>query len=500
MSEVREFTFIYILSELITKKCIYYLIFSVCGFNNERVLGKLEDTNLAAVEDYIRNDLPKVLENFAKEEKVLNSIEKSFFFSTKYAQNMADFKFMEGEKILIKEIVKHVKNSSPIANATKKKIKDDQKTIKTVLGQIFGEMPNGESLGESQKEENEIKEIKEKLELLVAKTTEEYKTKSSVEQIHETRIDLDVSSLDNIKAKITCAFCENSVNVSCKANGSWILSNLRRHFDQYCPQMQQQKKQEMQNKIVTSTDNDFEVNNQDAPPINEHKLFKAQITLQCVKMTNTVLQNEESSDDCECEITPKLIAQIKVCKIPADGDCLIGAAVHQIYHVKVNSDDYKNHVIQLRKNIVNHIRDNMQLYERDLMNRIYTKYAKKEIKSTDEACQKFLNGYLSQPGHWCGSESMKAISELFKTNIVIFSERGEVYFGYPFDSSFKNVLMFSYRLSSQVNSSEQIVERNHYDSVIKLDDSVIEMCSFHLLLKCAKLSSLNKIDDVINLE
>lgn len=467
----------------------HFPIFSVCGFNNEKVLGKMEDANLIAVETYIRGDLPKILENFAKEGKELSPIQKSFLFSSKYALNMTDFKFMEGEKMLIKEIVHHVKNSSA---AARQKVKDDRKgTIVTSIGLIFGE-----HLEESQ---NKNEAAKEKLESLVAKMTETYKVKyPSFVEIHESRIDLDVSSLDNIKAKVTCAFCENHVNISCKKSGTWVLSNLKRHFDKYCPVMKQKRTQNMQNEIISSTDHNLELNNQDA---TQQNLFKTQLTLQSIKMSNTTFQNKEEEDDCKCEINSKVTAQVKVSKIPADGDCLIGAAVHQFYHVKIASDDYKNHVIQLRKNIVDHIRNNLGEYEQYLMGRIYTKRVKREKKETIKTCQEFLDSYLSKQGHWCGSESMKAISELLKTNIVVFSERGEVYFAHPYDISFKTVIMFAFRISSQTNTSEKIpnTERNHYDSVIKLDDSVIKICSSLLLPKNTKLHSPNTTDDAITI-
>lgn len=58
----------------------------------------MEDENLRIVEAFIREEFPKILDNYTKEEKQLSTTEKSFFFSTKYVQNMAQFKFMEGEK------------------------------------------------------------------------------------------------------------------------------------------------------------------------------------------------------------------------------------------------------------------------------------------------------------------------------------------------------------------------------------------------------------------
>lgn len=454
----------------------------------------MEEANLIAVETYIREDLPKILKNLVKEGEELSLKEKSFFFSTKYARNMADFKFMEGEKILIKEIVNHikVKESSRAVDAADKKIEDDRKgTVETSIGLIFGE--NFEEC------QNKHKGAKDKLESLVARMTENYKTKyPSIVEIHENCIDLDVSSSDSIKAKVTCVFCKSNVNISCKKNGTWILSNLKRHFDSYCPKMEQKETQKMQSEIISSTDNSLEANNQDAAFTTQQNLFKTQLTLQSIQMSNMSFRNGDEGDDCETEMAPRIIAQIRVSKIPADGDCLIGAAVHQFYRVKIASDDYTKHVTQLRKNIVDHISNNLEQYERRLMDRIHVKEpkrAKEEKKGTVEKCKEFLDNYLAKKGRWCGSESMKAISELFETNIVVFSEGGHVYFGHPFDSSLKNVMMVAFRLPSQINT-----ERNHYDSVIKLDESCIAVCSINLLLNNAKLCSLNQIDDVIALE
>lgn len=504
------------------------LIFSVCAFNNAKVLSKMQDENVIAIEKYVREKLPTIFEIFAKEGKELSTTEKSFFYSIKYVKNTAEFEFMEGKRILIKEIVNHIqtKNSSHVADCVSKateNCKDDRKNIvNTSIGLVFGDL---ERWKESKKKiaVKPNDDYKKNLLKALVEMNKSYTTRFpslNPTESSEELIDLNLTNINSIKANVRCIFCkEKTYSISCKKTGSWILSNLKRHYDSCCaPEKNEQKipkKNEdtslkNENKGVNSdlgqeASNSSKLNtlnsNQGAVFIAQYNIFKTQLILQNIKMTNTSHNNEEEERYCELGTDPKEFEQMKLCKIPSDGDCLLGAAVHQFYHVKIGSDEYKQRVIQLRLDVVDHIRTNLELYERNLMDRIYDKCPKTKLENpTEILCNTFLNEYLIKQGHWCGSESMKAISKLLKSNIVVFSERGEVYFGESFNASYKNVIMVAFRLSKSENHGEKIsnMERNHYDSVVKLNENVIEMCFSNLMLKHVK--SLEKTVDVICLE
>lgn len=82
--------------------------------------------------------------------------------------------------------------------------------------------------------------------------------------------------------------------------------------------------------------------------------LRAQLQIQNIQMIN-VSRNKEDDFECEVEMIPGEISKIRVCKIPGDGNCLFGATVHQHFHLKVGSEEYKQQIVELRKEVVAHI-------------------------------------------------------------------------------------------------------------------------------------------------
>lgn len=239
--------------------------------------------------------------------------------------------------------------------------------------------------------------------------------------------------------------------------------------------------------------------------------LRAQLRFHGIQVTNT-FRNKEEKSECEIELTAGIVSKIEICQIPSDGDCLFGATVHQRFHAKVGSDEYTHHIIKLRKDVMAYIEANLEHYERELLDRIYEQRRKNgdksKIQNIQEECKKFLQNYLARERHWGGSESIKAISELFDTNVIIFNEWGEVYFGSPFNSSYKDIITLAFRVSDLESNRENLkknksvsnIQRNHFDSIIKLSDDVLNKCISNLMANYEKTSTVKSISDVVDIE
>lgn len=200
-----------------------------------------------------------------------------------------------------------------------------------------------------------------------------------------------------------------------------------------------------------------------------------------------------------------MFSKIEVCRIPPDGNCLFGATVHQRYYLQVNSDEYIQKAAELRKEVVAHIKSNFKRYERTLLGRVYGKSCDNDnrtrIENIEENATKFLD-YLSKDAIWAGVEAIQAISEIFKANVVILNEWGEVNCGNLFDSTYEDIIILAFRVSKNNITKENVpnTQRNHYDSVIKMSNDVLDKCASMLLKNHAKSCDIKNIPDIIEIE
>lgn len=223
-------------------------------------------------------------------------------------------------------------------------------------------------------------------------------------------------------------------------------------------------------------------------------------------MTNTALQTREDGSECEIQLSDGIFSKIEVCRIPVNGNCLFGATVHQINKLKIGSNEYIQRVAELREEVVIHIKTNLHRFERLLLGRVYAKLCDKDentkTQNVAEDSMSFLDNYLSKDTAWAGPEAIQAISEIFKANVVIFNEWGEVNCGNSFDSSYKDTISLAFRVSGKSNKKENVpnTQRNHYDSVIKISNDVLDKCASVLLSNYIKSCSIKQISHVIDIE
>lgn len=229
--------------------------------------------------------------------------------------------------------------------------------------------------------------------------------------------------------------------------------------------------------------------------------LRAQLQFHNIQMTNTTIQNEEELSQCEIQLENGLFSKIELCQICRDGNCLFGAIVHQRYKLKIDSDKYKNSVAELRTKVVAHIKKNLERYQRTILGRIYShrdNNEKTNIQNVTEDSTKFLDDYLSKDKSWGGLESIQAISEIFKANVFIFNELGVVNCGNSFDSSHKDIITIAFRVSEKENVPN--TQRDHYDSVIKIGNDILDKCALQLLNNYKKSCSVKNISHVIDIQ
>lgn len=246
--------------------------------------------------------------------------------------------------------------------------------------------------------------------------------------------------------------------------------------------------------VVEPSNTDF-----DADFNTKHDDLRAQLQFHNMQMSNIF---KDKRTDRDIGLSGHIL-QVGVCKIPSDGNCLFGADVHQRLQLRVGSTTYDNEVAKLRKDVVDHINVNLESYKRELLHRIYERRHKQgntsKIKDNEKngLCKDFLKNYLSKPNKWGGSESIKAFSELYKANVIIFKEGGEIYFGNSFNPSYEDIIILLFTVSGQ---NDQNQNHNHYDSIVKLNDDALSKCTSILMKNDAKNCSLKNISNTIVLE
>lgn len=206
-------------------------------------------------------------------------------------------------------------------------------------------------------------------------------------------------------------------------------------------------------------------------------LIYEQISKQSLKMIEISLQNKEIVETMDFVHSDKTY-DLNVVNISPDGNCLIGAMVHQIFGDKLLSKEHELAVIRLRVDVVKYIHDNLKWFELELKNRIYNIKDKQvqegdrrkiKIENFEEEAKKFLHDYLSKDGFWGGSETIKAVSLMHNVNILTINENGTITYANGFNSNWKGTIMLAYRLNHFLGTASFGGVRNHYDSVVNID-------------------------------
>lgn len=170
---------------------------------------------------------------------------------------------------------------------------------------------------------------------------------------------------------------------------------------------------------------------------------------QNVRLINSCLENSEKEESVNFNISKSVSSNVQVIEIAKDGNCLFSAFAHQLFCIKVNSSDHIKHSKEMRRRAVEFITDNLCDFRHDIIGR-----------TNDQKNVESFVMQLQNDGFWGGLESLRAGSIIFKANIIIFNDIGDVYSTFSLKSPFSEIVLLSYRCAETGGS-----ERNHYESV-----------------------------------
>lgn len=243
-------------------------------------------------------------------------------------------------------------------------------------------------------------------------------------------------------------------------------------------------------------------------------LVYTQISKQMVRMNETALKYNEKEFDMMF-LMKNEHHTLHLTKIKMDGNCLYGSLVHQLFRTKIDSRKHTTEIKKLRTNVISHINEYSNDFEHELKGSAIEYYGRDYIKQQfsdyQTASTDFLNNVLPQNGTWGGSETMKAVSRMMSVNILVINENGDFDFARDFNLQFKNtvILAFGTFLANKNDSRESNAvnipntERDHYNSVIRLEQSDIFIMSKELASiistkeKTAKTHGTIEINDTI---
>lgn len=148
--------------------------------------------------------------------------------------------------------------------------------------------------------------------------------------------------------------------------------------------------------------------------------------------------------------------------IPGDGHCLFAALVNQYHRYDIREQCHADEIINLRRTVVNHIRNNDDRYQ-PCLRQLITEAGLSRGKDTERAIQEFLHR-LEHEREWGGEESIAATSEVFNCRIDVYHEEGPI-IKYNEPGVVNRTLRIAYRIAG---SRSRNVMRNHYDSVVQI--------------------------------
>lgn len=494
---------------------------------------ELTTDDILSIENFVRNDLPTLLKVALEEnEATYTTVQKACFFGP-YSAAPEMFRFSPGDTKLLIGMVRYVKRivDEPEENAgldhftdvyltDKKQLQHEKYLTKSVFGLVFGCLEHKTLLGDKLKE-------------LLFTRTKEFLCKHATEAIVQQR-DLSLNMVevlkngDKIKAKVTCTFCKEDelgavISVTFRPPGTWILSNLDAHLKKKHPnEIVASEVEPIDTTINESDDENHNVKTESVESFEPHNVeisghtdgghggTDVNTSIECleskfVQMTTNSSQSSAAvyTESCEDIIYGQLETQtmkmtkcternnenvltnnfgfrqaklkqekaIRFCKMDSNGDCFFLATAHQLYKAKVGSGEHIQQAIQLRTEVVKHIKENFSSFFHDLKSRIdiARNATDSEIKT---ACLQFLDGKLCKPGTWAGMESIKAISDMKNVNIVVMNDDGTSHLpNHLKPEAIMTLQLFFGTATKKVAKTNK--ERVHYDSIVAIHSNRI---------------------------
>lgn len=517
---------------------IQIYLFSMCGFSNAITFMAIDEDDINHVENFVKEDMlqyfiprPQDFPKFNDENSDIGNPEadlqgemKQYFFGI-YSSNPSSFVFLRGERKLLKALVSHVESIQAKSECLKHfqlkdengvgKIKINWKgTFQSNFGMHFGEKKAGAKHKKTtmKKTTYELKnDLFEKYEKLIRVCYNNVAT-----ELSSDLVEIAVLSDTNIDAKVQCIFCYEKkqfkkISVHCKMSENshyWVFSNLKRHIDQNhkghsnngcatnVPYGHEKSFNMTDNGTFAEDDESTSQHDEKEHPQSEDIIF-TQLTIQNLKMKNAVSMHKEKITNFSFNLSDNVAGTIDVTKIKKDGNCMFGALAHQIFCVKINSTEHQTVTQELRKKSTAYIKENYALFAHDIKGRLLDQNPKS--KDYDKDCMIFVNQVLPRLGCWGGIESLKAISIVYRINVLIFCEDGDCYYAPKFNADYERSVFIAFRDVNKRGKNLTGVNKNHYDSVGGIADEVISECSKHCADVLMKIDSKTNSNSIVSI-
>lgn len=493
----------------------------------------ITENELDEVEIFVKTELEqRLLEKCTRSNTEMSAIEKEHFFGL-YASSAGEFKLLRGERKLLMKIASYLTELYAKGDIEFKtyfeipkrfKFKNDITT--GAAGLFYGKKCRKQTSYAEYTPDDLMPHIVAKLKPFF----ESFKNLKPLRPITQDLVKI-VDLKNGYRADVICVFCPSNVcdievllkRIAVQWDGVWNFTNFRKHIvnihtkgNKAPPTLETNNSFEMEiydslkinvgestaNESIISVKKEFspdmseqfdeviDASNIEKLPIQfddsyaEEKSLRSlmfdQFTEQNIRLIESVLRFKEVKKHVSVKIDGRLV-NFDVLKIHGDGNCLFAAFVHQIHLVRINSNEHKVFTIELRQKVVNHIEENFERYIHPIKGRIIEEYELKNETAPDitvDACTSFVARLAKPNDCWGGAETIQAVSEIHKVNVVVFNEKGDLYFPRRFDKIYKRTVFLAFRLSQARGKSGRL-HHNHYDSVCTIkDESVYKFATF----------------------
>lgn len=503
---------------------------SWCGYANPLSFMKLDESDLVYAENFVRQEiLDRINEKCARLGKLIMEEEKELFFGM-YADNIPGFQIMRGERTQLlgaaSYLQKMFEQNGPEAFAkhfnVSKKIKIDKTSEINdfSMGKFYGKKISKCLLQKTCDSNEMVTQLFPKLKVFF----ESFEL-PPLQPIRKELVNI-VDYGSGFRADVVCVFCESkneneSLNkkyaIQIDKNGCYNFSNLRKHVKRHISNVQKNIGLQAQNSLtelvkvepattdvsqpenkqlfdsILTEDNatgnnldDIDImsmplvlvndNNQSVSfDDNESKmaLMYKQFSAQNLLLIKSTLDNSENKKYMALKIDDRLM-NVNILTIQQDGNCMFSALVHQLQLVKIDSDQHKALTAKLRKDVVSYIELHYEEFQRTLKDRLNN--------ATEDAGKEFVSIDLVKAGEWGGTETLMAVSRIYKVNILVFMEMKSFYFGCKFNEKYNRTIFLAYRPLKKKGN----IKYDHYDSVCGINED--------LLYKCAKVRAENLVE------
>lgn len=479
------------------------------------VFQNIDDDDINYVQNFIKTTLfgllvKKCTADYEEDcEVVVDESQMTDHFGCFYADKPQEFSFNRGERKYIKELVAHVHKTVEKKGLVYFKYKQPLQNKSNIVDRP-SEINRESNLMGSSIRTKKIPDILSRYSVDALKTKLFEKMveclkfyEAGTENVTENLARVNIKG-DSIIGELSCVLCKRKTNskpirvyYQQKQNSEfWVLSNFQKHLKRIHSKTDSDnlakdstsiilnkivEKSQKQDTLATETECDAECDKREVTVFeNCSSLLKKnmdesvcdntglhlyeQISSQITKMHETVLTKNEKLEEMQFILNEDENSSLKVTKVEPDGNCLFSALAHQLFYEELNSTEHLKSTSKLRDDVVAYIKSNFESFENDLAGRIYDIKSANEITNMKSECNFFLKFCLPRNGFWGGSETIKAVAELYKTNVFVFNEKDKVYVLY--NEINERSVAVAYRIGKQM---DQKIVRNHYDSVCSLN-------------------------------